>query len=185
MIWQPDGVASCSGVGASDDADGDISHRVAVAHLNGRLDTRFPTADDSPFWIEYAVADVAGNAAARVATQVRVVCPPGQQRCPSGSDAELVDEPSVCSPEPRLCGFSRLLSETMGPRDEAIKAQRPEPNPLSIKLLGPNEAVVVPAGYDYRACDASTPLSTVCERGAVAHDAVDGDMTARVEVSSA
>ena len=159
------------GVEASDDTDGDISSKVSIAHVPSRLSTKSPTKELQPFWIVYTVADAAGNPAAEIARQIHVRCPDGESLCPPNED----DDKLVCSPEPSLCGFAHFKDE-----DGATEGEPPGAPP-TLLLVGPGE-VEVKAGQPYTRCSPTTPPSVVCERGAVAHDDIDGDLTDAVEV---
>ena len=139
------------------------------------MSTAAPTLENKPFTILYSVGDVAGNEAAMIARQVHVVCPAGEQLCPPLDGEEFSDgEKLVCSFDPKVCKFAQL-----GGGDEAADAAPASP-PI-IQLAGPSE-VTITAGDAYALCPVSTPLGVVCERGALAHDEMDGDLTHAVEV---
>ena len=127
---------------------------------------------EEPFTIVYTVSDSAGNKALAIARQIHVACPVGEDICPpvEGGDpgAKL-----VCSFDPNLCKFKQLGRVV---EDETVPG-----SPPTIELVGPIEATIT-AGEAYLRCARNTPLSVVCERGALAQDKVDGDLTRVVEV---
>ena len=164
-----------SGVEAFDATDGNLTSRIALRHIPGRLSTRFPTPEDEPFTVVYSVADHAGNAAERIAVQIHVVCPDGQELCPPRGDGHRM---CVQAPATRgMCAFAFRTVED--PPEVGDKAAPP-----SLQLVGP-ETTELFVGEPYVLCDPNTPGSTVCERGARAYDSVDGDLTSLIMVCCA
>lgn len=158
-----------AGVEAIDDADGNITHRISAQHLTGRIDTAHPTADEAPNTVVYSAKDLSGNAAAMIAIQLHVLCPPGTLRCPPPEDGG----PLVCSPTPSLCPFHYAAASTSVSPSGGGDAP-------SMRLIGPEE-VRIPVGSPYEQCGPLTPAAVTCERGATAYDAIDGDLTSKIE----
>ena len=135
------------------------------------MTTAWPTREENPFLILYRVSDMAGNEGALIAREIHVVCPAGEELCPP-EDREA-DQKPVCSFDPKFCKFAQLNADSSNP---AVPGSPPK-----IELVGPAE-VNITAGDTYSRCAATAPLSLVCERGALAHDEVDGDLTSTIEV---
>ena len=167
-----------TGAEATDDRDGNLNQKVSMLHLPSRVTTAWPTREEEPFFIVYRVSDMAGNEAAMIARQIHVVCPAGEQLCPSG-DGEA-DQKPVCSFDPKFCKVAHI---SRLPQLNADSTAGVADSPPKIELVGPAE-VTITAGDTYNRCAATAPLSLACERGAVAHDAVDGDLTSTIEVRS-
>ena len=166
------------------------------------MSTAAPTLESKPFTILYSVSDVAGNEAAMIARQVHVVCPAGEQLCPPLDGEEFSEgEKLVCSFDPKVCKFAQQVG---GGDDEAADAALAESilplrrfvmqadenkdprvapeSPPTIKLAGPSEVTIMAGDAYALRCPVSTPPGVVCERGAVAHDELEGDLTHAVEV---
>ena len=106
-----------------------------------------------------------------IARQIHVRCPDGESLCPPKED----DGELVCSPKESLCEFAKWNEDRSGDDTPG--------NPPTLALVGPSE-VTIKAGDPYARCPPSTPPSVLCERGAMAYDGVDGDLTRAVEVRS-
>ena len=168
------------GVDATDDMEGNLTSKVSMIHQPARVTTEAPTPEDEPFAILYTVRDSAGNEADLIARLIHVVCPAGQELCPPLEGEDPDNEKLVCSSDPKLCKFAQL-GVSAPPEEPPEEAAAETASPPEIQLVGPSE-VTLTAGENYKRCSVSTPLSVVCDRGAMAYDQVDGDLTRAIQV---
>ncbi|KAK3270208.1 hypothetical protein CYMTET_21381 [Cymbomonas tetramitiformis] len=141
----------------------------------GTVDTSVATLPDAPYVVTYRAVDSAGNVAVEARRHIVVYNPcaavgeDGRDEVPCGV---AINGTVVCS-HAGLCTTFDLLG-TDGDTTE------PEHEPPSIHLLGP-ATVEVQQFAIYAACvEGITLMTEVCDRGAEASDALDGDLTARV-----
>lgn len=148
------------GATAFDDIDVYLTDRVS-ARGAAAVDTTNPTPPDAPLRIVYAVADGAGNEAARAERRIIVGCPDGRPACEG-------DTGWFCSVQAAACVGAPLPSP-------------PRPAPVTtIQLVGP--AVVTVAQFEpYGRCGATWLQELPCDRGVAAHDPVEGDVSAFVD----
>lgn len=179
-VWQDPGAT------AVDAVDGDLSSSIQSFGA-GAVDTSIPTAPgkDFGFVVEYYVEDRSKNAAPVARRLIRIVCPGSERYC---SDPET-GKPTCTSKG--ICGASALLSipsssaaASGGVASASRAASSPAaavPTPPSISLLAPG-AVQITAGAVYDRCAESAAINEVCERGATAEDAKDGNLDRQVLV---
>eukprot|EP00873_Tetraselmis_striata_P037232 jgi/Tetstr1/457496/TSEL_044078.t1 len=155
------------GASAWDAQDGDLSDAITVQISSSDLSR--PTLDSEPVVFAYSVADADGNVvlARRL---LHLLCAPGERLCESEdrSRRPLCSSEGVCLGAQFDAGFDDTLSAPAGPRE-----------PPSIELLGP-AVLHLPRYSNYDICSPDTPWGRVCERGATAHDPLQGDLTADV-----
>ncbi|KAK3233264.1 hypothetical protein CYMTET_56422 [Cymbomonas tetramitiformis] len=139
------------------------------------VDTSVATLPDAPYVVTYRTVDSAGNVAVEARRYIVVYNPcaaegeDGRDEVPCGV---AINGTVVCS-HAGLCTTFDLLGA-----DGDTTA--PEPEAPSIHLLGP-ATVEVQQFATYAACvEGVTLMTEVCDRGAEASDALDGDLTARV-----
>lgn len=183
-VWQVQGVT------AADAVDGDLTGSVQ-AFGAGAVDTSVPTAPgkDFSYVVEYYVEDKSKNAAPVARRLIRVVCP--------GSEGYCVD-PETSKPtctSMGVCGASTLLAmpslqaSTSGTGSSVASVKLahngtssasaiavPAPPTISLVVPGP---VQITAGNVYDRC---ADITEVCERGATAEDARDGNLDRQILV---
>ncbi|KAK3258920.1 hypothetical protein CYMTET_32060 [Cymbomonas tetramitiformis] len=145
------------GVTAQDAVEGNLTALVG-AFGAGAVDPNTPTPADAPYVITYAVQDSAGNAAETLRRRVYVEnpCSAGEAPCAAGE----------CS----AGGLCNSLDIDYEGEVEATPNSPPE-----MRLVGSAEVEV--AQLDgYTACTPDAPLAAVCDRGADAEDAEDGNL---------
>lgn len=154
---------------AWDDVDGDVSAR-ATAWGAGRVDTSLPTSDAAPYVIVYSVSDSSGNPAQEVRRRVHVSnpCQAAETPCFGAGGCTLG---GVCAAE-----VQRATAEE---EETTVAAD----SPPSVTLVG-GAVLQVDQYQPFAACTPWSPLSAVCDRGAVARDEEDGDLGGRVEACS-
>ncbi|KAK3237662.1 hypothetical protein CYMTET_52282 [Cymbomonas tetramitiformis] len=161
------------GVAALDDVDGQLSEAVG-AFGAGAIDTSLARSD--PYTIVYSVSDHAGNAAVEVQRRVYVTNPCADDAAGGSTEGERVchvDEASravTCS-ESGLCVSLQLEEEeVVVPPDAPV-----------LELAGPSAIEIPEGGEPYAVCpEGGERLGQVCDKGATATDALDGDLTARI-----
>lgn len=166
------------GVVAIDAVDGDLR---AAVEADGAVNTKHPTPALEPYSLRYTVQDNAGNLAVAL-RRVYVDCTPGSAICPADEfwpgSLPTCGAGGVCGLNPALLLGGKEL-ETLNQKEGVLRMAMYPPGeaasraPPVIELIGP-EVVQVPQGAPYRACEADTPARVVCDRGAVAHDPVQG-----------
>ncbi|KAK3280793.1 hypothetical protein CYMTET_11384 [Cymbomonas tetramitiformis] len=152
----------CPPADAYDDVDGNLTN---VITNYGHVDTAILTTDDAPFIITYGVRDGAGNAATPARRRVYVVssCPEGWVMC--SDDGE------------QRCAESTLACPLGTTKENDYSAQ---PNtPPQMTLMGVQEVSVL-QHRAYTRCSQGALLTEVCDHGATAVDAEDGNLDARV-----
>ncbi|KAK3288012.1 hypothetical protein CYMTET_4499, partial [Cymbomonas tetramitiformis] len=156
------------GIHAHDDIDGNLTAAISSFGV-GAIDTSLVTPPDAPYVVRYSVADAAGNTAAEVRRRVSVVDPcasQGERVC------GYVESAAECS----TAGLCLSSSAASGESEPAS----PPPRPPVLELIGPSAVEVAEGAGAYAACPEQYDRSLVCDRGAAAHDALDGDLSARV-----
>ena len=151
-----------AGAQAIDDHDGDLSAIVSRYGLKA-IATVAPTPPAQPYIIRYDVRDSAGNAAQTQIRRVYVRCPADRRLCSTAAASPQW----YCSTDADIC---------IDPNADRAAAAKP---PSVITLQGAAE-VSVYVGDTYVACSNAVPLGTVCDRGAVARDPVEGDLSQRI-----
>ncbi|KAK3233701.1 hypothetical protein CYMTET_56024 [Cymbomonas tetramitiformis] len=159
------------GVQAHDDVDGDLAAAIGSFGM-GAIDTSRATSPDAPYVVRYTVTDAAGNAAAEVRRRVTVVDP-------CASQGERLCAYVEGSPECSTADLCLSTSSALAASGEDASATAP-PAPPALELIGPGELEVAEGAGAYAACPEQYDRSLVCDRGAAAHDALDGDLSARV-----
>jgi len=151
------------GATAVDDTDGDVTSTIA-AFGAAAVDVDVVTPETSPYLVTYDVQDAAGNAAPTQRRRVYVVneCGLGERLCAS---SQTCSAGGVCSG----------LADSMASVEKVIVVNQPP----SLQLVGPARVEVMQF-EPYAVCTPSSPLSAVCDRGATATDAEDGNLQARV-----
>ncbi|KAK3289149.1 hypothetical protein CYMTET_3420 [Cymbomonas tetramitiformis] len=164
------------GVDAYDDVDGDLGHAVG-SFGGGLVDSSVVTSPGQPFVISYSVVDSGGNAAAVVRRQIAVYNP-----CAGDGEGGHDEIPcSVAANGTVTCSQAAGLCFDLDLDSDLENAVTPAP---ALRLLGP-VSVVVEHGEPYASCvDGITPLSEVCDLGAEASDALEGDLMAYVTACS-
>ncbi|KAK3279960.1 hypothetical protein CYMTET_12181 [Cymbomonas tetramitiformis] len=159
------------GVAAHDDLDGDLSRSVTSFGL-GAVDTAAETPADAPYVVTYQVQDAAGNAAVEVRRRVYVTNPcasEGERVCLM----DLGNNVTCTVGQGSMCPSNDFDAD---PEDDTEEPQLPP----SITLIGP-PAVSVEQGDVYAACPTEGgAMDLMCDKGAHAVDARDGDLTAIV-----
>ncbi|KAK3282550.1 hypothetical protein CYMTET_9718, partial [Cymbomonas tetramitiformis] len=168
------------GVTASDAADGDLTSRVLACSTDGRtnlfanrgvsgctLDTAIPGV----YVIDFSVQNSLGmTGCAQRTITVAPACGPGEELCLSGLACSVA---GVC------------VDDLFGGAEEATtKPDEPPTIDLRSTAAVTSAYVEVKQHQPYEACTAleleANRSDTLCEPGAVAEDAEDGDLTARV-----
>ena len=171
--WSDPGVASCT-----DPIDGQLG-AAAVSATPGALgpvSTAAPTAVGAPFSITYSCRN-GGGLVGRALRRVVVVNP-----CyPPGVATLSADNTSVpCSDGGCSSGG---VCAAVGLSYKSSKSAA-APGVPRVVLQGP-ATVTLTAGQAYTACGASSPLSSVCDRGATATAAGGGSLTPVLAVCAA
>eukprot|EP00854_Cymbomonas_tetramitiformis_P003615 gene3615-4547_t len=144
------------GVVATDLEEGDVTARVQRLGVTA-VDTSEPTPSEEPFVITYSVADTAGNEAQVTRRRIYVHDPcPGGRLCSSGQCSEA--------------GSNLCTAVDFGEAEAEAEVEGPH-----VALVGASQ-VTVALGAAYVACSAESPRSDVCDPGADASDALEGDL---------
>eukprot|EP00884_Botryococcus_braunii_P013496 jgi/Botrbrau1/22147/Bobra.0206s0071.1 len=134
-----------------------------------------PTPPDAPFKIYYDVQDSARNHAVTAVRLLSVTCQEGSTLC---SDDET--RTPYCSTN----GFCIPLVKSVTTTSVAstFKPTVDAAQPV-ITLIGP-QIVEVTQGLSYQKCPEPPPTNLACERGATAFDALEKDLSGRIEACS-
>ena len=154
------------GYQCTDQTDGDISNRVSV-YGSANVDTSRVTAE--PYVIRYTCIDRAGYHAVEVQRWISVIA-----RC---SDSEIVCSDGSCSMD-GLCVSSEPDLE-----DEVVlfpDKGAPFDKPPTIALNGDAYVIVDRQGYQH--CTNELEVTATCDKGSLAYDDVDGDLTPYIKV---
>ncbi|KAK3271972.1 hypothetical protein CYMTET_19706, partial [Cymbomonas tetramitiformis] len=164
------------GVVAEDNVDGNLTASVSAFGAS-LVDTSLPTFGGEPYVIEYSVMDQAGNQADIRRRRVYVidVCDWG----PHGRVEEVCSRDDYGQP---LCSEAGLCP---GLELEEEFRQTVAPSHPSLKLIGPSQ-LTLRHGEPYAACPKEGGFTDqVCDRGAVASDVLDGDLSMYILACSA
>jgi hypothetical protein len=165
------------GATAFDGVDGQIDPSLIGKQGVSLVDTSKSTPDDAPYVVTYTVKDTAGNES-----------PPGRRRvyvynpC-AWIEGEVTEKPCGLElnasvvvrqwPKERCSTQGLCNSVSLDEKQEATVSKP------TITLVG-TEELTVEQGQQYAKCAAGAGASAVCDRGAVAADAVEGDLTPAV-----
>eukprot|EP00798_Chlamydomonas_sp_ICE-L_P013353 gene13353-19195_t len=156
------GIYTDPGATVTDDTDSNINSKLWKTFSPSFVDISRPTAVDRAFSVVYSVSDTAGNQA--TATRFVVVICPGTEEICESNDGEL-----YCSSQ-GVCGLIP---------DIALGTAR---QPPTIKLRG--DPSVTASQFDvYDRCPDPVQSGTSllpCDRGAIAIDDVEGDISRKV-----
>ena len=144
------------GYTAVDDADGDITARVAVSGV-------VTASAAGSYTLTYTVADTAGNKAA--AARVVVVQP----------------KPAVVEPAPAPAP-SPDPAPNVEPTPEPEPVAEPEPEPEPVVVVNPRPPMITVNGSDPIILHYG--IHDYFEQGATAYDEIDGDISTQVVISS-
>ncbi|KXZ53417.1 hypothetical protein GPECTOR_7g1315 [Gonium pectorale] len=155
------------GATALDDVDGDVSASLARQYpAEGPLDTRVPRSDSDPYLITYIATDSAGNRAVAF-RRVYVVCPQGERVCDAD---ETIDGTVACSSGGGICGVPGVGSGSQF-RWQDLNT------PPELKLGGDALVAMVADGEGgYAPCTRQSGFQDLCDPGATATDAEDGNL---------
>ncbi|KXZ53422.1 hypothetical protein GPECTOR_7g1320 [Gonium pectorale] len=155
------------GAMALDAVDGDVSASLARHYpAEGPLDTRVPRADSDPYLITYIATDSAGNRAIAF-RRVYVVCPQGERVCDAD---ETIDGTVACSSGGGICGVPGIGSGSQ------FRWQDSNTLP-ELKLEGDALVAMVADGEGgYAPCTRQSGFRDLCDPGATATDAEDGNL---------
>ena len=178
--WQDPGVV------AVDDTFGDLTGNVEVWGPK-EIDFTIPTGPGDPHIFEYRVKDAMGNEGI-AKRELHISCPEPAVMC-EATQLEGMGQGNVVK---RSCGLLGACGMSMafvlggageGDAESMLtrvmpKLTRPQDQPI-IELLGPS-VVILAQGADYFACTANSPSKEVCDHGALASSAAEGDLTPQV-----
>ena len=182
------------GATANDDVDGNLTSAIQTFGV-GSVDPNRPTAERSMgYVVEYYVEDTSRNAAPIARRLVKVICPEAERVC-TDPDSNLLTctikqlcgkQLSTLSSAGSTAAFADTSSSSAGSTAGAaatvarsgLQAVPKQPN---ITLVGPSTQEVL-AGTVYDRCSLGAPVGTVCDEGAIAEDAKDGNLNRMVMV---
>ena len=181
--WQDPGVV------AVDDTFGDLTQNVEVTGPK-EIDFTIPTDPGDPHIFEYRVKDAMGNEGI-AKRELHISCPESAALCKE-TLLEGMGQGNVAKMSCGLlgaCGMSMafgLGGAEEGDPDSMLTRVMPKPDANTIledqpiiHLLGPSVAILA-QGADYFACTANSPPKEVCDPGALASSAAEGDLTPQV-----
>lgn len=190
VTWKS--VWSDPGATAVDAVDGDLTASIQSFGA-GAVDTSVPTPADKDFSyvVEYYVEDKSKNAAPVARRLIRIVCPGAETYCinpetgkPTCTSMGVCAAPALLSVSSSLSAATTATSSATAAaaRNNASSLPTPTvPVPPSISLLVPGP-VQITAGDVYDRCADSAAITELCERGATADDARDGNLDRQVLV---
>lgn len=176
--WQDPGAT------AVDAIDGDLTSSIQSFGA-GAVDTSIPTppGKDFSYVVEYYVEDKSKNAAPVARRLIRIVCPAPESYCVNPeTNKPTCTSRGVCGASSLLSFSSAQSSAASSPATSSVRASAPAaPTPPSISLLVPGIAYITGATI-YDRCADNAAITEVCERGATAEDASDGNLDRQVLV---
>jgi hypothetical protein len=158
-----------AGAAAHDFVDKNVTASIGASGLKAVMAAALsgvPTPPDAPLLIQYNVRDYAGNAADTAVRRVYLVCAATATLC------ERRDSPGSW--------YCDTLGSCVSAPDIASPSYASSFAPAQLSLVGP-ALVYVEQGAPYVRCPLQAPTDAVCDCGATAVDAIEGDMTAQVD----